>query len=73
MIGRKATDVVTVKDVPAADFIAAYANHLKKANRITLPEVLSYLMHRIVTSLRLLPIKSLLLMEMTGSMLELVL
>ena len=39
MIGRKATDSVTVKDVPAAAFILAYSNYLKKANKITLPKV----------------------------------
>jgi ribosomal protein S19E (S16A) len=39
MIGRKAKDSITVKDVPAHDFIVAYANHLKKANKINLPKV----------------------------------
>lgn len=31
MLGRKATDKITVRDVPAADFIKAYAEHLKKS------------------------------------------
>lgn len=30
MIGRKSTDKITVKDVPAEEFIKAYAEHLKK-------------------------------------------
>ena len=30
MFGRKSTDTVTVKDVPASEFIKAYAEHLKK-------------------------------------------
>jgi ribosomal protein S19E (S16A) len=42
MIGRKAQDTVTVKDIPAHDFIVAYANYLKKANKITLPKVVIY-------------------------------
>lgn len=39
MLGRKPTDFVTVKDVPAHDFIVAYAEHLKKSNIIEIPEV----------------------------------
>ena len=39
MIGRKNTDNVTVKDVPANAFIAAYATYLKKANKLNLPKV----------------------------------
>ena len=30
---------VTVKDVPARDFIEAFARHLKKGNKIKMPEV----------------------------------
>jgi ribosomal protein S19E (S16A) len=30
---------VTVKDVPAKDFIEAFAKHLKKGNKIKMPEV----------------------------------
>merc|ERR1739845_292572 len=37
MIGRKDGDFVTLKDVPAGDFIAAYADFLKKSNKIELP------------------------------------
>ena len=29
---------VTVKDVPAKDFIEAFAKHLKKGNKIKMPE-----------------------------------
>jgi ribosomal protein S19E (S16A) len=39
MIGRTEKDFITVKDVPAQAFIVAYANHLKKANKINLPKV----------------------------------
>jgi hypothetical protein len=39
MIGRKTTDAVTLKDVPVGDFIAAYADHLKKSNKLALPKV----------------------------------
>lgn len=39
MIGRKNTDSVSVKDVPAHAFIAAYATYLKKANKLNLPKV----------------------------------
>lgn len=39
MIGRKSKDSITVKDVPAHTFIVAYANHLKKSNKINLPKV----------------------------------
>merc|ERR1712194_123180 len=34
MIGRKTTDSVTLKDVPCNDWIAAYADHLKKSNKL---------------------------------------
>ena len=34
MIGRTHTDLITVKDVPAAAFIKAYAEHLKKSQKI---------------------------------------
>merc|ERR1711913_82084 len=37
MIGRKDSEFVTLKDVPAGDFIAAYADFLKKSNKIELP------------------------------------
>merc|ERR1711988_463739 len=37
MIGRKSTDFVTLKDVPCNDFIQAYADFLKKSNKITPP------------------------------------
>jgi len=30
---------VTVKDVPAREFIEAFAKHLKKGNKIKMPEV----------------------------------
>jgi ribosomal protein S19E (S16A) len=30
---------VTVKDVPAKEFIEAFAKHLKKGNKIKMPEV----------------------------------
>lgn len=39
MLGRKPNDFVTVKDVPAYDFILAYAEHLKKSSIIEVPEV----------------------------------
>lgn len=39
MLGRKPTDFITVKDVPAHDFIVAYAQHLKKNNTISVPDV----------------------------------
>lgn len=39
MLGKKANDFITVKDVPAHDFIVAYAQHLKKNNTITVPDV----------------------------------
>jgi hypothetical protein len=39
MLGRKPTDFITVKDVPAHDFIVAYAQHLKKNNTISAPDV----------------------------------
>eukprot|EP00178_Gracilaria_changii_P004515 TRINITY_DN1730_c1_g1_i1.p2 TRINITY_DN1730_c1_g1~~TRINITY_DN1730_c1_g1_i1.p2 ORF type:complete len:162 (+),score=31.57 TRINITY_DN1730_c1_g1_i1:15-500(+) len=42
MIGRKPTDTITVKDVPAHDFIVAYAQHLKKNNTISVPDNLEY-------------------------------
>ena len=32
---------VTVKDVPAKEFIEAFAKHLKKGNKIKMPEVSS--------------------------------
>merc|ERR1712023_73921 len=37
MIGRKDGDMVTLKDVPAGKFIEAYADFLKKSNKIELP------------------------------------
>merc|ERR1711881_802738 len=37
MIGRKEQDFVTLKDIPANDFVAAYADFLKKSNKIELP------------------------------------
>merc|ERR1712048_1129615 len=37
MIGRKEGDMVTLKDVPAGKFIEAYAEFLKKSNKIELP------------------------------------
>ena len=36
MLGRTASDSITVKDVPAQAFINAYAEHLKKTQRIAL-------------------------------------
>merc|ERR1712084_159643 len=38
MIGRKDGEFVTLKDVPANDFITAYAEFLKKSNKIELPK-----------------------------------
>ena len=35
MIGRTAKDSITVKDVPACAFIKAYAQHLKKTQKVT--------------------------------------
>ena len=35
MIGRSASDFITVKDVPADAFIKAYAEHLKKTQKVT--------------------------------------
>lgn len=32
---------ITVKDVPAKDFIEAFSKHLKKGNKIKMPEVSS--------------------------------
>jgi|NOAtaT_6_FD_contig_101_571469_length_621_multi_4_in_0_out_0_1 small subunit ribosomal protein S19e len=32
-----------VKDVPAADFIRAYADHLKKTNKIAVPEWINFI------------------------------
>ena len=34
MLGRNSTDLITVKDVPADKFIAAFAEHLKKTQKI---------------------------------------
>ena len=34
MLGRKATDKITVRDVPAEAFIKAYADHLKKSQKV---------------------------------------
>lgn len=36
------TNRVTVKDVPAKEFIEAFAKHLKKGNKIKQPEVSSF-------------------------------
>ena len=38
MLGRKTTDFVTLKDVPAEPWIKAYADYLKKSQRISLPQ-----------------------------------
>ena len=35
MIGRNGSDMITVKDVPAEAFINAYAEHLKKTQKVT--------------------------------------
>lgn len=37
MIGTQM--VLTVRDVPAMDFINAFAQHLKKTEKITIPKV----------------------------------
>jgi len=37
MLGRKEGEFVTLKDVPAGQFIGAYADFLKKSNKIELP------------------------------------
>jgi hypothetical protein len=34
-----ASGAVTVKDVPAKEFIEAFAKHLKKGNKIKMPDV----------------------------------
>ena len=34
MLGRNSNDLITVKDVPADKFIAAYAEHLKKTQKV---------------------------------------
>ena len=34
-------DSYTVKDVPAQDFIKAYADHLKKNDKVDIPKVLT--------------------------------
>lgn len=36
------TNRVTVKDVPAKEFIESFAKHLKKGNKIKMPEVRLY-------------------------------
>jgi hypothetical protein len=36
--GVSVVNVSSVKDVSAAKFIAAYAAHLKKSNKLTIPE-----------------------------------
>ena len=38
MLGRKTTDFVSLKDVPAEPWIKAYADYLKKSQKIALPE-----------------------------------
>merc|ERR1712066_764801 len=38
MLGRNDGEFVTLKDVPAGDFIAAYADFLKRTNKIELPK-----------------------------------
>merc|ERR1712072_460468 len=43
MIGRKTTDFVTLKDVPADKWIQAYADYLKKTQKITPPEFCQYI------------------------------
>ena len=35
MLGRNSRDLITIKDVPANDFITAYAEHLKKTQKVT--------------------------------------
>ena len=35
MIGRNHTDTITVKDVPAEQFVKAFAEHLKKTQKVT--------------------------------------
>ena len=34
MIGRKSTDKITLRDVPADEFISALAEHLKKSQKV---------------------------------------
>ena len=34
MIGRKSTDKITVRDIPAEAFINAFAEHLKKSQKV---------------------------------------
>ena len=34
MLGRNQKDLITVKDVPASEFITAYAEHLKKTQKV---------------------------------------
>ena len=38
MLGIKDNEFVTLKDVPANDFMAAYADFLKRTNKIELPK-----------------------------------
>ena len=33
-------DSYTVKDVPASDFVKAYADHLKKTDKVDIPKVI---------------------------------
>ncbi|KRX10976.1 hypothetical protein PPERSA_12100 [Pseudocohnilembus persalinus] len=42
MIVDREQSFYTVKDVPAEEFIRAYASHLKKNNKIEVPQWLSY-------------------------------
>merc|ERR1712139_198300 len=37
MLGRKDGEFITLKDVPANEFIAAYAEFLKKSNKLNVP------------------------------------
>lgn len=38
MLGRNDKETITVKDVPADNFINAFANYLKDTNKVVLPE-----------------------------------
>lgn len=77
-----ASGAVTVKDVAAKEFIEAFSKHLKKGNKIKMPDVSQLLSSSMifnniiifisgVNTLRLLASRTSLLMTLTGCTLEL--
>ena len=76
-----ASGAVTVKDVPSKEFIEAFAKHLKKGNKIKMPDVsillLSVIFNNIIifisgpSTLRPPATRTSLLMTVTGSTPEL--